>query len=58
MNDNYGFKVFREPLGNYAYIPDCQLQFIEMKIDYLNHRLLSLLKEKQYSQTEILLLLA
>ena len=38
MNDNYGFKVFREPLGNYAYIPDCQLQFIEMKIDYLNHR--------------------
>ena len=38
MNDNYGFKVFREPLGDYAYIPDCQLQFIEMKIDYLNHR--------------------
>ena len=21
MNDNYGFKVFREPLGDYAYIP-------------------------------------
>ena len=38
MNDNYGFKVFREPLGSYAYIPDCQLQFIEMKIDYLNRR--------------------
>lgn len=38
MNDNYSFKVFREPLGDYAYIPDCQLQFIEMKIDYLNHR--------------------
>ena len=38
MNDNYGFKVFREPLGDYAYIPDCQLQFIEMKIDYLNYR--------------------
>ena len=38
MNDFYCFIVFREPLGDYAYIPDCQLQFIEMKIDYLNRR--------------------
>ena len=37
MKDNR-FKLLREPLGKYAYIPDCQLQFLDMKITYLNYR--------------------
>ena len=37
MKDNR-FKLLREPLGKYAYIPDCQLQFLDMKITYLNYQ--------------------
>lgn len=37
MEDNR-FKLLREPLGKYAYIPDCQLQFLDMKITYLNYQ--------------------
>lgn len=38
MEDNDRFKLLREPLGKYAYIPDCQLQFLDMKITYLNYQ--------------------
>lgn len=38
MKDNDMIKLFREPLGKYAFLPDCQLQFIEKEIEFLNNR--------------------
>lgn len=38
MKDEERFRLLREPLGKYAYIPDCQLQFLDMKITHLNHQ--------------------
>ena len=38
MKDEERFRLLREPLGKYAYIPDCQLQFLDMKITYLNYQ--------------------
>ena len=38
MRNNDTFKLLSEPLGKYAYIPDCQLQFIEKEIDLINFK--------------------
>lgn len=38
MKDEERFRLLRDPLGKYAYIPDCQLQFLDMKITYLNYQ--------------------
>ena len=38
MKDDDMIKLFREPLGKYAFLPDCQLQIIEKEINSLNSR--------------------